>query len=61
MADKMDQAIAGDGSLYFCGNWYLHWSRGDNDATLDGAFTAQELRKIADHMEAHREEEKGGT
>jgi hypothetical protein len=33
-------------SLYNCG-WYLSWSPGDQEATLDGAFDAEELEAIA--------------
>jgi hypothetical protein len=41
--------IQPDGGLYDLG-WYLAWTPGDKRARLDGEFTAQELRAIADHM-----------
>lgn len=44
--------IKEDGSLYSLG-WYLCWHRGMNTANLDGPFTAEELRAIADHMDKH--------
>ena len=39
-----------DGSLYDPG-WYLEWKPGRDTATLDGQFTAQQLRDIAAHMD----------
>lgn len=39
-----------DGGLYDLG-WYLGWTPHERAATLDGRFTAAELRAIADHME----------
>lgn len=30
---------------------YVRWDRGDKTVTLDGSFTAGELRQLADHME----------
>ncbi len=48
----MRKAIQPDGGLYDLG-WYLAWTPGDETATLDGAFTAQQLRDIALHMEAN--------
>lgn len=30
---------------------YCTWSPGDGDAVLDGDFSAEELRAIADHMD----------
>lgn len=38
-----------DGSLASLG-WYLDWPVGDREATLDGAFTADELEAIASWM-----------
>ena len=35
-----------DEGLYSCG-WYLAWSKGNDDASLDGSFTADELEAIA--------------
>jgi membrane-bound inhibitor of C-type lysozyme len=43
--------IQPDGSLYSLG-WYLAWTRGASDATLDGIFTADELEAIAVLMRA---------
>ena len=36
----------GGDELYNCG-WYLSWSVGSDDATLDGQFSAEELEVIA--------------
>ena len=44
------EVIKEDGSLYSLG-WYLEWDVGEKNATLDGMFTSQELRDIADHMD----------
>jgi len=33
---------------------YLRWNVGEETATLDGDYTAAELRAIADHMDAFR-------
>lgn len=41
-----------DGGLFSLG-WYLGWTPGDDSATLDGKFSIEELRAIADHMEKH--------
>jgi hypothetical protein len=37
-------------NLYSLG-WYLSWHEGDELATLDGDFTAQELQAIAVYMQ----------
>ena len=36
-------------------SWYLRWYPWAKEATLDGEFTAAELRAIADHMDKHGE------
>ena len=47
---ELDEGIIQeDGSLYSLG-WYLCWNKGEEYATLDGPFTAQELLHIAKHM-----------
>ena len=38
--------IEANGGLYSLG-WYLGWTPGSKDATLDGLFTADELEAIA--------------
>lgn len=50
---ELQAAIQPDGSLYDV-LWYLEWRVGNDEATLDGGFTAQQLREIADHMDAKR-------
>lgn len=48
---KLDPEVIGsDGGLYSLG-WYLNWNVGDDNACLDGRFTAAELRAIAAHMD----------
>ncbi len=47
-------AVQEDGSL--CGDpsaQWVSWDGEELDASLDGIFTAAELRAIADHMEKH--------
>jgi hypothetical protein len=39
-------ALNDDGTLHNVG-WYLAWSGGDDEATLDGIFSADELEAIA--------------
>jgi hypothetical protein len=39
-----------NGGLY-CLGWYLAWTPYDKEATLDGEFTAADLRSIADYMD----------
>jgi hypothetical protein len=48
--DDVRKAISEDGGLYDLG-WYLGWTPEDDKACLDGWFSAEELRAIADHME----------
>jgi hypothetical protein len=33
---------------------HVHWTIGGRMITLEGQFTAQELRELATHMEAHK-------
>jgi hypothetical protein len=49
---KMKELIQPDGGLY-CLGWYLAWTPGNKTATLDAEFTSDELRWIADYMDAH--------
>lgn len=42
-----------DGSLHDSG-WYLDWSKGSQQATLDGDFTLEELEAIAAWMREHK-------
>lgn len=44
------KAVQDDGSLDDGLN-FLAWHPGDEKATLDGEFTAAQLRDIADHMD----------
>lgn len=58
MSEVLRGSIQPDGSLANSG-WYLHWKPGDAEATLDGTFTAEELRAIADYMERVTREHNG--
>ena len=40
-----------DGGLYWLAG-YVSWNVGDRRGTIDGDYTAEELRAIADHMES---------
>jgi hypothetical protein len=40
-----------DGGLYWLAG-YLSWNVGDRKVTIDGDYTAEELKAIADHMES---------
>jgi hypothetical protein len=48
LADHIDD----EGGLYDVG-WYLRFTPGRSDATLDGQFTADDLEAIAVYMRAH--------
>lgn len=52
VADISD-AIQKDGSLLDV-SLYLRWSPGEDEATIDGYFTAPQLRAIVLHMEKHK-------
>ena len=41
----LGDAIGADESLYSLG-WYLFWDKGNDEATLDGKFTLEELQAI---------------
>ncbi len=53
MAKDVKKAIQPDGGLYDLG-WYLSWNVGDDTATLDGIFSADDLEAIAAHMRQTR-------
>lgn len=54
MRDLLQGAIRHDGGLYNLGPpWYLYYGPYDRHATLDGAFTADELDAIAQWMRQH--------
>jgi hypothetical protein len=53
MDEDVQRAVQADGSLYDLG-WYLSWTVGRKTAVLDGTFTSQQLRDIADHMDRHK-------
>lgn len=46
-------AVQPDGGLYSLG-WYLAWTPGRESACLDGDFTANQLRAIADWIDSHQ-------
>lgn len=46
--------IQPDGSLKEHDIRWVDWPNYDDTVTLDGDFTAAELRAIADHMDAHQ-------
>ena len=45
------ESLQPDGGLHFLAG-YLSWNVGDRKVTIDGDYTAEELRAIADHMES---------
>jgi hypothetical protein len=45
------EAIQPDGGLHWLAG-YVSWNVGDRRVTIDGDFTPDELRAIADHMES---------
>ena len=54
-AELIANAVQPNGNLYDLG-WYLAYEVGDRDATLDGRFTAEEMRAIADYMDRFQKE-----
>ena len=51
MSEQFDKSVKPNGVLWDT-DWYLAWTPGNREATLDGEFTSAELRQIASHMEA---------
>jgi hypothetical protein len=51
--EEMGELIQPDGGLY-CLGWYVAWTPGRDEVTLDAEFTADELRWIADYMDRHK-------
>ena len=49
--DFLEECTTKEGGLYWCGASYIDWNVGDNVVTLDGLFTAEALREIADFMD----------
>ncbi len=50
--------IEADGSLRYTGGGvasvgYVNWDAAERGAVLDGIFTPEALRKLAEHMERH--------
>lgn len=45
----LGDAVQDDGGLFDLG-WFLRWRPGESVATLDGAFTADDLEAIAAYM-----------
>ena len=44
------ESLQPDGGLYWL-TGHVSWNVGDRRVTIDGGFTPDELRAIADHME----------
>ena len=44
------ESLQPDGGLYWLAG-YVSWNVGDRRVTIDGNYTAEELRAIADHMD----------
>ena len=44
------ESLQPDGGLHWLAG-YVSWNVGDRRVTLDGSYTAVELRAIADHMD----------
>ena len=50
-----DDALMPDGSLQSgLSYWYIDWAPGQGSATLDGYFSARQLRDIADVIDANK-------
>lgn len=52
MDARVEASIGKEGGLSNI-EWYLNWHPTDSYATLDGRFTAAQLRDIANHMEVN--------
>ena len=47
--EDVARCASADGGLYSLG-WYIEWTPGESEATLDGSFSAAELIAIAEYM-----------
>jgi hypothetical protein len=47
----INRSLQADGGLYLCNHQYVSWNPGDEPPALDGIFTPDELRAIADHVD----------
>lgn len=48
--DELSKAIQQDGSLHLNGNGYISWNIGDEEITVDGRYTPEQLEFIAMHV-----------
>jgi len=55
--ELLSEAVEGDNCLYDL-SWYLEWLDGEDYATLDGCFEAEELEAIAWWMKNKGRKEK---
>ena len=51
MPEYLADAIQDDGSLYRIEGEYISWSLGNKTVHIDGLFTPEQLRAIADYMD----------
>lgn len=51
---RLVEACQPNGGLRLRQNGYLHFNWGDKHVTIDGEFTAKDLRAIATHVERNR-------
>lgn len=57
ICELLEDCVQSDGSLNNI-SWYINWAVGDTFVTLDGDFTAEDLKAIAVHMENTKGESK---
>lgn len=50
--DNMSKAVKPDGGLFLTSGVWISWSVGDNEITLDGNFTLEQLEFIVAHIKA---------
>jgi hypothetical protein len=51
MPEFLQNAIQPDGSLYIIEGEYISWHLGNETVHIDGIFTAEQLRALADYMD----------
>ena len=51
--DFLQNALKPDGSLYSIEGEYISWEPGNKTVHIDGLFTADQLRALADYMDSY--------
>ena len=55
--ERMRKAIQPDGSLRITGSGYISWDAGDDEISLDGHYTVEQLEFIVAHVKSKQAED----